>query len=60
MTQAWRWLSGKKTYLMAIAVIAYQVGGHFANGTPIDYRAIETAILAATIRHGISTTRGGA
>lgn len=50
-------LEGKKTYLTALVAIGYAVFAYF-NHT-IDAGAagqlIETAILGATIRHGVST-----
>lgn len=50
-------LEGKKTYLVAIATIATTLAT-WASGEVGNYQAVElilNAVLASTIRHGISS-----
>lgn len=58
MTQIWNALKGKKTYLVsavAVGLWMLQQAGIQIPGVTIDGHAIEVAVLAATIRHGVST-----
>ena len=54
MTQILVFLSGKKTYLIAAGILAYQFLGHYLYGTPLDLNAILTALGLSTLRAGIS------
>lgn len=58
MQQAWEFLKGKKTYLAAGITVLIVVAQHYGVQIPgvpqlNDTDAI-TAILAATIRHGVA------
>ena len=47
-------LSGKKTYLVAVGILAYQVLGHYIYGTPWNIEAIMAALGLSTLRAGIT------
>lgn len=52
------WLTGKKTYLVALAAMTSAVA-QYASGTIDLTHALDNiflAVLAATLRHGISTS----
>jgi hypothetical protein len=47
------WLSGKKTYLVSLSTILSAII-LWVNGADLDYKLIIEAILAMTLRAGIS------
>jgi hypothetical protein len=47
-------LEGKKTYIVAAGMLAYQVLGYFLNGTPIDIPSILSALGLAALRAGVA------
>jgi hypothetical protein len=47
-------LSGKKTYLVAAAMIAYQVIGHWLYGNPYDPQVILSALGLGALRAGVA------
>jgi hypothetical protein len=55
MPAVWTWLAGKKTYIVAGVTCLYALaqwwGGNF--DAHQAQQMIETAVLGATIRHGI-------
>lgn len=48
-------LTGYKTYIIAAAMIAYQVLGYILNGTPIDIQSSLEALGLAALRKGVAT-----
>jgi len=57
MAKAWNWLSGKKTYILAVLGFVY--AGGIQQGWWTDQPIIDGFLLsgtAASIRHSISTT----
>ena len=47
-------LAGRKTYLIAAAIIAYQVIGHYVYATPHDVTVILDALGLGALRAGIA------
>ncbi len=47
-------LRGKKTYLVAGGMIAYQVLGHYLYGTAYDPLVLLNALGLATLRAGVA------
>ena len=47
-------LSGKKTYLLAAAILVYQVIGHYVYGHPWNVEEILTALGLSTLRAGVT------
>lgn len=47
-------LEGKKTYLVAVAMLAYQVLGYFVYGTMPDVKGVLEALAIITMRAGIA------
>ncbi len=52
-----QFLSGKKTYFLALAALAYAIGGfftgHIDGNSAVDM--IWAALAAGALRHGVST-----
>lgn len=46
--------SGKKTYLVAAAMVVYQVLGHYLYQTPYDPLVILNALGLAALRAGVA------
>jgi hypothetical protein len=54
MGAALTFLRGKKTYLVAAAMIVYQIIGHALYGTPYDPQVILSALGISALRAGIA------
>jgi hypothetical protein len=54
MTALLAMLSGKKTYLVAAAVVAYQLFGHYYYGQPFDVNALLGALGLTALRAGVA------
>ena len=48
------WLQGLKTYLMAAAMVAYEIAGYLLHGTPINWEVVMQAGGLAALRAGIA------
>jgi hypothetical protein len=50
-------LSGKKTYLVALAMLAYQGLGYYLYGTPIDVKSVLEALGLSALRAGVAKVK---
>lgn len=49
-------LQGKKTYIMAALMLAYQVLNYMFNGQPLDIQSVLEALGLGALRAGLAKT----
>lgn len=51
----WQWLNGRKTYIVAAAIVAYEVLGYLLEGKPVNANNVLEGAGLAALRRGLQS-----